>query len=574
MKIINIMAQITRHLAAAACTLALTLTLAGCVNDLVNNTEQRAENKETKKTFNAKAFAGAFTSKALPKTKTEGKYKKHNEKWGVRFYWQNDDYERLYVNMGGDKKWQRFQKMDTLNMEDDKLTSARFYLYQGYQLNKESYPIWYSYNGINNNDRYTNIPYSHYQATPNKFTNLYQQGDCGFATAVDNGVWYEFTLQHATSYLTFMPYAGEGKSKAALQKCLLTHITFTSDEANYGQFYFDEQGQVDKSRWPSYTRQTRIIYCVDGSNATGFSVPGSKEEAKNNAAIMVMAPGTYHNVEITYTLYDPVVQTTGVFKRQIPQITLTGGKNKEVFTELVADDYTHKFGLYHMWGASLHYWQGAESNAHHNWQSGGVPAAGNSPSMGGRYFSTYNAAGVSNIAPMGSIDRNVPSANFMSYYVRYGDPRWDDSPFTYDGHLFTGRMWFKKRRYFAQEAGYTLANMDQKMNDLNASGSDFRMRRGNVGGSVTKWEDVPKENRSHYFCVMPLGYYDPYGRLYMTSNYQGRYWTSTSMYEKGYGPYWAYALIFGPNYVYVAGYPEHGEHVKSNGYQQWPGEDE
>ena len=37
------------------------------------------------------------------------------------------------------------------------------------------------------------------------FTDLASKGDCGFATAEDNGIWYSFTLQHAISYLTFMP---------------------------------------------------------------------------------------------------------------------------------------------------------------------------------------------------------------------------------------------------------------------------------------------------------------------------------------------------------------------------------
>ena len=60
-KIAFIMKFITQHmkqLAMVAYAFALAFTLGGCVNDLTNN-EHRAENKETKETFNTKSFAGA-----------------------------------------------------------------------------------------------------------------------------------------------------------------------------------------------------------------------------------------------------------------------------------------------------------------------------------------------------------------------------------------------------------------------------------------------------------------------------------------------------------------------------------
>lgn len=564
---------ITQHmkqLAMVAYAFALAFTLGGCVNDLTNN-EHRAENKETKETFNTKSFAGASSQMELPKTKTSGKYtdiskKQDGSKMGIQFYWDHDDYYRLWVNLGGTTGWQRFYKQDTLKLlNDGKIAQSRFYLSSYYKLTKEQYPLWYSYYGFSNGQPYTNIPYSYVQIKANDFSKLYEQGDCGFATAVDNGIWYKFSLQHATSYITFMPYAGEAKSKEALLKCKLNHITLTTDEYNYGYFYFDEHGNLDESKRPAASRQTRTLYCVDSYKHTGFSVPGSTEDAKKNAAVMVMPPGTYHNVEITYTLYDPVVGTEGVFKKYIPELILKPGKTTSIFSKLVADDVSERFGRYHMWGASQFYWQGHESNAHHKWMPSGVYGVAGYPTLGDpRYKSDYYAPGAGNVAPAGSIASTVPSANFLSWYVKLGDPRWDNSPFTYDGHLFTGRMWFRKRKF--------LGLTDAQMNDKAADGSDFRIVRSNVHNIPTLWEDVPEGNRSHYFCVMALGYYDNGGRLYMGTEYEGRYWTSTCVTGGSYGPYWAYCLVFDKNRVWVRGYTGDNYSNKFYGYQEWPGE--
>ena len=566
----KIITQHTKQLAMVAYAFALAFTLGGCVNDLTNN-EHRAENKETKETFNTKSFAGASSQMELPKTKTSGKYtdvskKQDGSKMGIQFYWDHDDYNRLWVNLGGATGWQRFYKQDTLKLFDDgKIAQSRFYLHSYYKLTEEKYPLWYGYNGPSGNTRQTHIRYSYTQTAPNDFSNLWDQGDCGFATAIDNGIWYKFSLQHVTSYINFMPYAGEAKSKEALLKCKLTHITFSSDEYNNGTFYFDENGNLDESKRPAGPRQTRWLYCVNTTKNTGFPVPGSTEEAKKNAAVMVMPPGTYHNVEITYTLYDPVVETTGVFKKFISELTLRPGKTTSMFSKLVADDVSHLFGRYHMWGASQFYWQGHESNAHHKWGKNGVGAVPGYPAIGDpRYKSDYYAPGAGNVAPAGSIASTVPSANFLSWYVKLGDPRWDDSPFTYDGHLFTGRMWFRKRQYF----GLT----DAQMNEKAADGRDYRIIRGGVSNTPTLWEDVPAGNRSHYFCVMALGYYEAGGTLRMGSNYEGRYWTSTCVKPESYGAYSAFYLMFDRYHVWVYGTTSDSFSNKIYGYQLWPGE--
>ena len=548
---------------------ALAFTISSCVNELANN-DKNAENKDAQKEFNAKAFAGTANA---PKTKTSGKYTLlESGKNGIRFFWDTDDHYRLWVDMGGTKGWQSFQSQDTLDSEDGKITQARFLLPPKFQLTEDTYPLWYSNQGVYGGKiRYTFIPYNHTQNKPNDFSNLRDQGACGFATATDNGIWYAFTLQHATSYITFMPYAGDGSSKTTLQKCILTQITLTCDESNQGYFYFDENGELDESKRPGKGRYTRTIYCATSTSETGFSIPGSKDEAKDNAAIMVMPPGVYHNVEVAYTLYDPIVQTKGVFKKSIPELVLKPGKNKPMFSKLEAEDFTSRFGLYHMWGAKLYFWDGAHFPSH-EWRPGGINAQPGAPKLGDtRYYNPAHTNGPNNIAPAGTIDHNSPSANLLSWYVKYGDPRWDDSPFTYDGHLFTGRMWFLKQKHIAKLVGFSEAEMNQKMNEKAANGSDFRSSGyGGVSQNSALWSKVPEGKRSNYFFVMPLGYYDSTGRLYMDANYEGRYWASTAVTYKNY-EYYAYFLRIRPGYAELSG-NDSGDWVKYNGYQLWPGE--
>lgn len=141
-------------------TLCLFFSIFSCANDLTN--KEQTEGKDIKKEFNSKSFTGISSSQkeyTPHKTKTAGRYKLlKNSNNGIRFYWDVNDYNNLWVNIGGTYKWQRFNKQDTLVKDSDKITSARFYLYKGIQLTEERYPIWYSHYGINNETRQTYIP--------------------------------------------------------------------------------------------------------------------------------------------------------------------------------------------------------------------------------------------------------------------------------------------------------------------------------------------------------------------------------------------------------------------------------
>ena len=560
----------------ASCFIAACLY--GCAGE--NNTAERPDKDKQQPQPEGKAFAGFIDSTAAKAaTRTGGVYGplSNPSKTGIRFYWNtNEAGPKIHINVGTDAnpKWAYPYGQKTLSTDAaGHITQVLFYNFYNnaegsYQkLDRESYKVRYIGNGATHqNPAGVIFTARQDQLRPNDAERISDYGDCGIATAVDNGIWYEFTLQHAAAYITFLPYAGAGASQAALLKCKLRSITIEADEAINGNFPFNDNG-VDVSNRPAKNGSNNIIlsYC---NNNYGFEVTNSKEQSREKSAVMmVLPPGTYHNVKITYTLYDPVVNTEGLFIKEIAQLTLPAGKNQPIASVLTCEDYTSKFSTYHMWGATDYYWNSFYP-ASHDWNTGGIPAQANPPTVGEfRYFSNQHVSGAGNVAPTGSFDHNAPSANLLTWYVTYGDPRWDTSPFTYDGHLFTGRMWFFKKSAITAQRGVSESQMNEKASD----GHDLRSQTNYQFYTNTSkpWSEVGAAQRAYYFSVMPLGYYED-GRLYMQNSYRGYYWSSTGYPNSTPGTY-SDCLWFGPGQVSMAHSYESYTHRK-RGYPEWTGE--
>ena len=554
-----------------------------------NNTAEQPDNGKQQPAPEGKAFVGFIDSTAAKAaTRTGGVYGplSNPSKTGIKFYWNTNEagYAKMQINVGTDAtpKWAYASQQKILGTDAaGHITQILFYNFyhnsSSYQkLDRESYKIRYIGSGANYYDP-SHVNFANYQdqQNPNDATSLGDYGDCGMATAVDNGIWYEFTLQHAAAYITFLPYAGAGASQATLLKCKLRQIKIEADEAINGSFSFNDNG-VDVSNRPAKNGSNNIIISrCNGGN--GFEVANSKDQSKEKSAVMmVLPPGTYHNVKITYTLYDPVVQTEGHFVKEIAQLTLPAGKNQPIASVLSCEDFSSRFDKYHMWGATDYYWNSVFP-ASHDWNTGGIPLGPGAvpPSAGqGRYYYDQELPhGAGNIAPVGTIDHDAPSANLLSWYVKYGDPRWDTQPFTYDGHLFTGRMWFLKKSVIAGLYSVT----EQYMNDVSADRgtADLRTYNGKRSFSTTpkNWSDVGSAQRANYFYVMPLGYYLN-GRLYMQDNYYGYYWTSTAWpgaVGSHYNKQAAYYLMIGPGTAYIESDYD-GPNFRYYGYQVWQGE--
>ena len=125
--------------------------------------------------------------------------------------------------------------------------------------------------------------------------------------------------------------------------------------------------------------------------------------------------------------------------------------------------------------------------------------------------------------------------NLYAWYIEKGDPRYDNYPFTYDGHLFNGRLWFKKADVIASENGRTVAQMSaasSAYNDISTSSASWLY---NV--FPPSWSEVQESERHKYFFILPLGGYINGSLTGMTRGSNSSqyiftaYWSSTAYYN-------------------------------------------
>jgi hypothetical protein len=569
----------------------LALGLYGCSGenspvDPVNPNNGGTEKPEAK----GKQFRGFIDSTAMRESngsRTLGVYGELDpvtHKTGITFYWdeiEDDTWPYLFIFNDANSAWYQLRTRDVLTRDaKNRITSASWSL-GGLQLDKETYKIRY---GNNTNSNQAAIANNQIQLQPGQASNLRSYGDCGTAIAEDNGLYYDFTLKHSASYITFMPYAGGSatdESHKVLVNCKLWRVKISSDQSMSGvSFSFNDNGFV-QSPWPTGGYNFLQLECANNTTQK-YDIPSSKNAAKDNGAIMVLAPGTYTNVKIEYTVYDPVVQSSAIFTKKIPTLTLNPGKNLPIYSALTCKDYSSQFGLYHMWGAKDYYWNSVFPAAH-NWGQFGIPAQANYPSTAQlRYFDNVDGANAGAVdAPSGTLDATAPTANLLHWYMTKGDPRWDPEPFTYDGHLFTGRVWFLKASVIAPLYGLTESTLSTQI----LGGSNINNGYQSVNATPQPWELVPEAQRSNYFYVVPLGYYEN-GQLKMlesTSYGHSYFWSSTaynysagSSYNNNYSFYFRIQISnpytnSSSAYLHMEGDTDN-ENLRTRGYQTWPGE--
>ena len=499
----------------------------------------------------AKREAEAHVASA--RTRMTGVYGKLSDgvKIGIRFFFDEDEDKQyngttsypLWVNYGTDVSpiWRVFPKSGaTMQVEDtDPITGGvvRATWEGDTKLEKPEYKVRY---GSSASGGYCTIQNLQQQLVPGKATHLRQYGDYATATAEDNGLYYNFTLKHHSAYITFMPYAAAGDSHDALASCKLLRVKIYSDKQMYGNFPVNDEG-YNITSWSSGNKNTGItLMCTQniqapttGTSTANIPISASKAAAVDNGAIMVLAPGTYNNVNIEYLLWDPVTCTYGKFNKKIASLTLNPGKDRPIYSALSCEDYTSEFfNTYHMWGAKKTYWFGYLP--YHNWTAEGnmLPPGASSilPNSGSdRYYSNVIVSPPKPIgAPDGSLDKDAPTVNLLQYYVSNGNPRIDPAPFTYDGHLFNGRIWIKKASKIATEVSRSTAQMMAQYGgtDYSSSSSSYLVWKS----FQDKWSDIPAGSRNEYFFVLPLGGYingSLIGMIPKNGTAYGEYWAST-----------------------------------------------
>ena len=497
---------------ALAGTLALT---SACASE--ETTKQEQEQKQESGTKGLTAFVVEDND---TKTRTTGEY----DGSGINFYWTDGD--DLWVN-NNTASPAVVSKNSTNNIgtllapkpaNDKKTATAKFY-FDG-DFTAPSYTVRYTGNNSASGDK-VNIATSQVQTTANNATHLAGSGDCGTAIATKSGSRYNFTLDHKAAYLTFMPYNQQG----AIDGAYITQIKVTADQAIAGEFNFNANG-IDLTSRPIASATNQSITLTLNNN---FTVPGGTiPDPSKNAAIMVLAPGTYGTLTVEYTLHDNTTQKSGTITKTYNNLTLTAGKNRRVVTDLQVIDYSPWLNYFYQWDAKAPYWDGVtlpdvlENNT--NYDSYGTRSANSN------YSTAHNGYGVvTNAVNSCTI---APNANEMLYYKTYGDPHHDtNTPWTFKGHLYTGGLWLKKRSVIYNDlkaAGYSQLTSQTDMKEKfyfsssDATGLDLRTTYQYLPSPPTS--GIPASTANYFFLPMLGGFgastLDSVGSL-------GLFWTSS-----------------------------------------------
>ena len=256
-----------------------------------------------------------------------------------------------------------------------------------------------------------------------------------------------------------------------------------------------------------------------------FPIPLTAPNAEANAAIMVIAPGTYSKFTVEYTLYEPKLSFQRTITKEYKNVTFTAGKNKIISQNLKVPEY--RADTYYMWDAAVgqHYWKGYEWDSPNPeqptfaWEQTGsthYPQDNTDP----RWHREFPL----DLAPGSSLEatrscKDCPNVNELCWYVAKGDAHWVDSLWVCMDHLFYGGIWLKKLSVIAQENGKSISDLKNAAPD----GMDYRKQYLSTLQNSTTYYVMP-DKKDDYFFLPALGYYgDGVGGPAEV----GYYWSST-----------------------------------------------
>ena len=467
----------------------LLMGLTACSNDNVSDADYSNSAKD-KDLIGKTSFS--ITSEA--KTRTSGVYNS-----GVDFYWTTND--NIWVNSGSTTS--PTLTASSSNNITSTTASAKFYFDGTYTA--ESYPVRYTGNANTSGNTVT-IATSQNQDVANNATQLGTVGDCGVGTATrQTDGSYKFTLSHKASYITFMPYYSKEELDASAVVTQI-EVEVANDEKLAGTFNFDDSGLGAAN-----SSSNSVTLTLNGTNPkTGFPIPTTATASKN-AAIMVVAPGTYSTFKVTYTLYDSVTGTNSTISYTYSGIKCIAGKNQIIKTDLGMAAYTSRKNKYYMWDAVNNYWDG-----HANSQpllNDAVSTDYATSSADSRWYNTAFTKDVQ-IKAINSC-KDEPTFEGLTWYISAGSPQLDNKTlWVFAKHLYVGGIWLKKQSeisHFSSTESYTGTATWVSGKDIKFTVSNF----GKPEASV----------RSDYFYLPALGQYKD-GKL-IDLGKKGYYWAST-----------------------------------------------
>ena len=469
----------------------LLMGLTACSNDNVSDADYSNSAKD--KDLTGKT---SFSITSEAKTRTSGVYNS-----GVDFYWTPKD--NIWVNSGSTTS--PTLTASSSNNITSTTTSAKFYFDGTYTA--ASYPVRYTGNASSSGNTVT-IATSQNQDEANNATQLGTVGDCGVGTATrQTDGSYKFNLSHKASYITFMPYYSK-EELAASAVVTQINVTVANGEKLAGTFNFSDNGLGTAI---SSSSSNSVTLTLNGtSSETGFPIPTTATASKN-AAIMVVAPGTYSTFKVTYSLYDSVTGTKSTISYTYSGKTCTAGKNQKISTDLGMATYTSRKNKYYMWDAVNNYWDG-----HENSQPLLNKAADTNYAKSSADTRWYNTTFTKEVqTPAINSCKDAPTFEALTWYIGGGSPKLDDKTlWVFANHLYAGGIWLKKKSeisHFSSTESYTGTATWVSGKDIKFTVSNF----GKPEASV----------RSSYFYLPALGQYVD-GKL-TGLGVKGYYWAST-----------------------------------------------
>lgn len=467
----------------------LLMGLTACSNDNVSDADYSNSAKD--KDLTGKT---SFSITSEAKTRTSGVYNS-----GVDFYWTPND--NIWVNSGSTTS--PTLTASSSNNITSTTTSAKFYFDGTYTA--ASYPVRYTGNASTSGNTVT-IATIQNQDEANNATQLGTVGDCGVGTATrQTDGSYKFTLSHKASYITFMPYYSK-EALAASAVVTQIEVKAANDEKLAGTFNFSDSGLGAAN-----SSSNSVTLTLNGtSSTTGFPIPTTATASKN-AAIMVVAPGTYSTFKVTYSLYDSVTGTNSTISYTYSDINCTAGKNQVIKTDLGMATYTSRKNKYYMWDAVNNYWDG-----HANSQ----PLLNNDENTNYARSSAdtrwYNTAFTYKVQTKAiNSCKDEPTFEALTWYIGAGSPQLDNKTlWVFANHLYVGGIWLKKQSkisHFSSEENYP--------------GTNTWISGGDIKFTVAISGKPESSVRSDYFYLPALGQYKD-GKLTDLGK-KGYYWAST-----------------------------------------------
>ena len=469
----------------------LLMGLTACSNDNISDADSGNSAKD--KDLTGKT---SFSITSEAKTRTSGVY----DDSGVNFYWTTND--NIWVKSGSATS--PTLTASSSNNITSTTASAKFYFDGIYTA--QSYPVRYTGNASNSGNTVT-IATSQNQDEANNATQLGTVGDCGVGTATrQTDGSYKFNLSHEASYITFMPYYSK-EELAASAVVTQINVTVANGEKLAGTFNFSDSGLGAAN-----SSSNSVTLTLNGtSSTTGFPIPKAATASKN-AAIMVVAPGTYSTFKVTYTLYDSVTRTNSTISYTYSGINCIAGKNQVISTNLGMETYTSRKSNYYMWDAVSNYWNGyANSQPLLNDAENANYATS---SADARWYNTTFTDKVQTKAINSCKDQ--PTFEALTWYVNEAaSPQLDKTTlWVFANHLYVGGIWIKKQ---SKIFNFSSA-MSYPGTATWVSGKDIKFTVSNFG--------KPEASvRSSYFYLPALGQYVD-GKL-TGLGVKGYYWAST-----------------------------------------------